>query len=1548
MSETNTIFHHEIEMPAITDVKFAEKLDGVFDNINANFMQLANADFVKGASGDSVKIREIEFDDTLKAKLKACIRGLSTNADVEQRSIFDSNGNEISIWDNFDNNPGTLYAIGNEVSDSNEGGFTIVSSLNYIFLDARYANSVMNNIDFSQYDNTSDFSCMVVYDGNRGEFVSLANAFTTIYYDSTVGLCWKVNGCNTGIPVQGMRGRAGIDSKLYIVQCNSYTVNDSGIMRGRVTGLYDSVEGYRNIQSVGEDEIEELNNASALILTPIDDINGSKFFFGSLTVDEDGVYAIYFQNTSINTGIELEGVTNYFKNINLFGNSAAGENTIRGIFVPMDNENEAGEQPVHLFTATSITNDEGSTNAGLKTDVLFTPIENINSVNVKSSSESTDSNLLVNKYLYLKLNALGPVFNVVEGNETYKKYNYIFKYKLTNIIRSTDNNLYFQPYDSDITDGTSNTVGAMRFGAVNIEIPNPNYDSDDPTSNEFTTLSAVLNANNTQCYKTEVVGSGNTYTSTEDFLSNNYNVIDSMPTEFTDRMDSESALGIYRWVLCTEVDEFDIEELYNNRTIAADGSSVYDWGGDNCPFHTIFTTTFNPGITTNIMWFNGIMVPSFDGSDVGIEVDPALLYESVNSGMYPIFGWNNGVCDPVFEFVKFVPVYDNDFSTNNDTALNINYNINITGDENNPQRNITVHGLVNCDDLSVYNLSASGQIKNIYTKDTIVGDKGIQLGKKIEAQEGESTHWVVINDNGNINTDSTITAVDIEASNNITGDEIIARQSIANELFINDTTGKRNLFIGNNDAGDDFKIEISEVRNIDLKRGYHIPKASAAQETSTFNMRSGGSEEESTAAASRMVADPNQGLGNEIINPNPTVPDGGGSGGATVTPGYGGGDENPTNPGVDPSLPDLPEDETGKLPDSGDNDVTVSPDTGIAGDSNNTGNNTGGSIPSTPNSGLVVQPGTMVGIGMGSINVDKFWEDRKPIRLPNGVIVAPSIPVTDSFGQSFISSDVPVIQTDNSNIIVTNADKGDLQLMYYGADSGQGLSNVGKGVTTNEYKDNIGIVESDYVKNFNIHRLSSNLANSSNGSETLFTNNLTTFATHYDRTTDSDVESITLHEGWYFSERIPYKRPPVEDGAQYKDTFSLFARAKDANDVTSTPGYFIDKLEHHYMQKFVIKNNDTSAYIFDTTMPITMEFNKYITYIGIKGECSYGRWPILRKGSIMNLNIYYTITKATDGTTSLPKRIKYLESTYSIDHLETEWYGYDSNGTLQNKNYKMKWRYHAFVVQPSKKVIKPDLMQGSDYLAIVNAYNAGDEITIYAYPSFTLKYKGQNEYNVARGVCSTNFIPYTNIVSAGVAPPKPLSTKLSIVNFGTAINNPDSYIEFDNDNNLGTITYGYNNIGFDAETYNFKSTTVTNDGVVMRAGKYVFGLGYSRKFISHRAPRSKELMYSSVNTTCPAFHSEGGYAIDEPVLFYHEYDPTYYITSKDDAGNNVQTNTPAGGVGTGLEGYAKRTHTIPLKDIFNVIRYIRETVDNETLKKYKLLDTDTTTVQEGE
>ena len=55
---TNSIPLHRIVIPELTSAEFASGLQNAFININKNFALLANADFVKGESGESVKIQD--------------------------------------------------------------------------------------------------------------------------------------------------------------------------------------------------------------------------------------------------------------------------------------------------------------------------------------------------------------------------------------------------------------------------------------------------------------------------------------------------------------------------------------------------------------------------------------------------------------------------------------------------------------------------------------------------------------------------------------------------------------------------------------------------------------------------------------------------------------------------------------------------------------------------------------------------------------------------------------------------------------------------------------------------------------------------------------------------------------------------------------------------------------------------------------------------------------------------------------------------------------------------------------------------------------------------------------------------------------------------------------------------------------------------------------------------------------------------------------------------------------------------------------------------
>ena len=110
MSETlkNSIPLTEVVSPLLNDVEYASKLEGVFRNINDNFLQLANRDFVKGESGASVDIKEVDLineDGTLTVygqHLKSSVENLSVNKDeYADVKYTDADGVEhtINIFD---------------------------------------------------------------------------------------------------------------------------------------------------------------------------------------------------------------------------------------------------------------------------------------------------------------------------------------------------------------------------------------------------------------------------------------------------------------------------------------------------------------------------------------------------------------------------------------------------------------------------------------------------------------------------------------------------------------------------------------------------------------------------------------------------------------------------------------------------------------------------------------------------------------------------------------------------------------------------------------------------------------------------------------------------------------------------------------------------------------------------------------------------------------------------------------------------------------------------------------------------------------------------------------------------------------------------------------------------------------------------------------------------------------------------------------------------------------------------------------------------------
>lgn len=1300
MSETlkNSIPLTEVVSPLLNDVEYASKLEGVFQNINDNFIQLANRDFVKGESGASVEIKEVDLikDGQLTMygeRLKASIESLSSNQQDITYKIDDVEYT-LNIFDNLYANPGKLQMIYNTAND-NETPIA-VSSLYYVFLDGRFANNVIGKLDdsvYSQYTNIKDMSCILVYDNSIGGFKVLENAFPTIYYEKGVGLCWEINGNPTGIPVRGIPGKDGANATLHIVKCNSIET-DNMIIRGEVAGIYGMHDGYTEL----DEDIAQYNGQAALILvTQVD----KGFYFGYLRVEDDKLYAYCDQETAINYGIETEAIINAMKKINLLNKGEDASSGSKGLFVPMQAEKD-GVQPVHLLSSTSITNTEGQT-SDLKTDFVFTPINDINALDVG------DNNLQVDKYLYLRINenSFGELFTTENADKISeadcKLYNYLIKYKLTNVV----NNINDTWFDVLSNDKDGNIYGSRYFGVDKYNESKVNLSDDNVVYYNGYAKNGLSSAE----------------------LTNDHKL--SIPIEFGERLAgwdyTKNPIGIYRWEICNIVDVFD--------------NSIKDLSGLNAErynfptaFGVVYTTTVNPSSSSDFMWFNGMHIATSADFEINDPRNNNGYIDDASdeyAGKYVILGWSTGDRDSTLEFVKFVPIYNNDFAVNEDTALNINYNVNITGDVNNPNRSITVHGAVNCDDLSVYRLTATDEIKNIFTRNDIIGEGGIKLGKK------DDEYAAVIGADGLI-TCKSIDTPKINTETLVASTEISSPEIKSSQLRV-DTNNRRQLFIGTpEESGYEFTVELRDTECIDVSR-----KISADQ------------------------------LGNTMAQPA-------------------------------------------------------------------------------------------------------------------------------------ISSDTPIIQHNNANIIVSNQAKGSEHLCYYGVNAD--VEN--RAAPSSPYKGGTGVTgtisgttryiskpDFDYVKNFNMHRLAVEAKAGTQKKKT----------TNCNQHKQINIDTLNL---------VNYNRGYSKNVG--------FAQEENVTEAKCIEILTLKGAKNEAPEGATLK--------FDRTQPIRIEFSNdcdYLTYIGIRGENSNGRWPFLNANSYMDLFLYYSIDGTMNATPIASKHYTFDFSTSSPkDDSGYEWRGYDKAGNYLGGNGGDAWRYYPYAFRPSAFVINNvkngifNTGEHTTYRAIADAYDNGQEVKFYIFPKYYIEASSQDnavgsQKKVTAGVQAYSFVPVkkTGKVTAGSSVLKNLC-----INSKKQNETPEFAKQWTPSivNDACTVNYVVNETPNGDSTA--KSTTICNDGIVIRSGDAVFGIGCAAAAYDHENCGYDTLasIKGTTGVTDPTWSPKNSvtpeYLSNEPVLFYHIADSNYYDNKHE----------PKTGDKT-LEGYALRTHSIPLKDIFEVIKFMRNT-----------------------
>lgn len=716
--QNNGIPLKKIVAPSLNQSNYAENLSVTFDNIDKNFATLANYDFIKGESGESIRIEEVSFfneDGELNEYGEKIHKYFEDNFSEETRKDITVNGVTISLFENFTpEKAGNLFLITTTYNDVDDTSVP-VSSLYYVFLDGRFSNGkfAKDKAEEETYNDIEDLSCILVYDKNTAEFKSLNNAFPTIYYEKNVGLCWKVNGNETGIPVKGQQGDDGKDAMFYFIKCERTESDDEIYVKSKVAGIYN----YPNttpIEDFSDDEKRELDNCAALIL--LEDDTKHYMYFGQLAYEDKEVFAYYYNNMELTYNMQTTDFINVLKGINI---TSPDFNPLRGLFIPMEVENKNSSQSVHFVGATSITNQIGDQLDGKRTDMILTPINDINDFDVTSDP---GEQLLVEKYLYVKFNKNNymTAYAYVDGSiyDTGKhqaiasdlnKINYTLKYKLDKVY-------------TDITDFDYKDESTLypKFGYIKL-----GWNKE---------INGSFNGVN-------ILYKDNTNTTVSSNCIDNPKVTRySLPKQLKDKLNAKQE--VYRWTLCNDQHEFDAE-LLNGKN---DNKFTYNehlW----VYFKYIFTSTPTPSLSSVIAWFNALEVAYFYKNDNGTNKYVNIFDDlsNVDETYTPVlYGWGDIVQrenmtddrEAPLSFLKFIPVFNNDFKYNDETTLNVNYNINVTGDvDSNNKRNININGDLNCDNLTINNIKVSGcaeigEIKDIYTKNSAIIDGGIKIGEK--------------------------------------------------------------------------------------------------------------------------------------------------------------------------------------------------------------------------------------------------------------------------------------------------------------------------------------------------------------------------------------------------------------------------------------------------------------------------------------------------------------------------------------------------------------------------------------------------------------------------------------------------------------------------------------------------------------------------------------------------------------------------------------------------------------------------------------------------
>lgn len=214
----------EVKSPLLNP-DFGNGLEKQFENIDANFKKIANAEYLRGRSGTTTHCVTIKLnrDDNGDAGI------WYKNNDEAGQPVSITSTNILNKLEQVVGQPiePTIDKQGNVnypelilfIEDDNQGHKRAVSSMPFIYHDPELVD-LLNNKDYQEQD-FQDNSGIFLFNGDDFE---KATSYPTLYYNKEIGeFCWIINGTETELVARGPQGAPGQNGTCLVVQIGVMT-----------------------------------------------------------------------------------------------------------------------------------------------------------------------------------------------------------------------------------------------------------------------------------------------------------------------------------------------------------------------------------------------------------------------------------------------------------------------------------------------------------------------------------------------------------------------------------------------------------------------------------------------------------------------------------------------------------------------------------------------------------------------------------------------------------------------------------------------------------------------------------------------------------------------------------------------------------------------------------------------------------------------------------------------------------------------------------------------------------------------------------------------------------------------------------------------------------------------------------------------------------------------------------------------------------------------------------------------------------------------------